>query len=386
MTMAEATPGVEFGPIRPPSEARSLFLRVTRNCPWNRCLFCPVYKRRKFSRRARQEVLADIDTLAEAIGRVRDFSLRLGRGGAVDDEVYSQLRLMEGFNETVHHVAVWLYFGEGSVFLQDANNFILPAEEIIAVLEHLRRRVPGITRVTTYARSKSVGQKTLEQLKAIRAAGLDRLHIGLETGHDPLLKFMRKGVSAAEQIEAGRKAVAAGLELSEYVMPGLGGREMSRGHAIDTAKALNAIDPHFIRLRTLRVPRRTELFQELSAGRFTMLSDDECVGEIRLFVDSLEGISSFLASDHIMNLVETVQGRLPGDKPRLLAELDAYLGLPDEERLIYRFGRRAGLFRGPGDLALPGPRTRASAILQEARRQRPGQEEAALREMADSFV
>ncbi len=372
---------IEQGPIRPPSEARSLFIRLTRNCPWNRCLFCPVYKGAKFSLRSVEEIKADIDTVAEMIDHLKG----LAGSGPVDDRVVSQVFHSAAYSDSFRHTAAWLYYGEGSVFLQDANNFIMKADELAEVVAYLHEKVPGISRVTSYARSKSVGQKKPEELKRIREAGLDRIHIGLETAHDPLLKFIKKGVSGAEQIEAGQKAVAAGFELSEYVMPGLGGKEMSKGHALDTALALNAINPHFIRFRTLRIPRRVELRKEVEAGRFTMLGDEECLREIRLFISNLEGITSYVASDHIMNLMESIGGQLPRDKENMLALIDDYFSLSEEERLLYRVGRRAALFRGPHDLAGP-QRPRAEEILRQIRAAHPGEEEMVLRKMADQFI
>jgi len=376
----------EQGPIRPPSEAKSLFIRLTRNCPWNRCRFCPVYKGRKFSLRPVAEIKADIDAIRTMIDQVRDFAASLGAGGEVDDAVASRLFGSPECSNAMRHVAAWLYYGQGSVFLQDANNLIMPTDDLVESLTYLHQRIPGISRVTSYARSKSVKTKSAEALTRIRKAGLDRIHIGLETAYDPLLKYMKKGVSGAEQIEGGQKAVAAGFELSEYVMPGLGGKEMSRDHALATAQALNQINPHFIRLRTLRIPRRVELFEEIEAGRFTPLSDEECLAEIRLFIAELSGITSYMASDHIMNLIETLSGRFPEDKEKLLTIIDDYFTLNEDERLLYRIGRRAGLVRGPEDLALASVRKRAGDILSHIRASRPGEEEAVLKEMADSYI
>ena len=376
---------IEQGPIRPPSEARSLFIRLTRNCPWNKCLFCPVYKDRKFSLRSLEEIKTDIDTVSAMIQELQDLASSSDPQGRVDDAIIGRVFRSPAYSDSFRNVAAWLYYGQGSVFLQDANNLIMKPDDLVEVLKYLRQTVPGITRITTYARSKSVAQKSEEDLKRIRQAGLDRIHIGLETAHDPLLKYIKKGVSATEQILAGQKAVQAGFELSEYVMPGLGGKEMSRGHALDTALALNRINPHFIRFRTLRVPRRVALYEELKAGRFTMLSDDECLAEIRLLLTNLEGINSFVASDHIMNLIESVSGQLPQDKERMLAVIDDYFDLSGEERLIYRLGRRAGLFRGPHDLLGPA-RERAEDLLAQVRAAHPGQEEEILVRMADQYI
>jgi hypothetical protein len=162
---------------------------------------------------------------------------------------------------------------------------------------------------------------------------------------------MRKGVSALQHVEAGQKLLQAGIELSEYVMPGLGGQEMWREHAVETAKVLNQINPHFIRLRSLRIPNRVPLYKKLRDGSFTMQSDDMLAEETKLFIETLDGITSTVTSDHIMNLLEEVTGRLPQDKAKMLDVIAGYQELPDSERLIYRVGRRGGAYRSVDDLA-----------------------------------
>ncbi|MFZ5585011.1 MAG: radical SAM protein [Thermodesulfobacteriota bacterium] len=383
---ATLDPGLSFeqGPIRPPSEAQSLLLRFTRNCPWNKCKFCPVYKRRQFSRRGLDEIKADIDAAARMREQIIALSWSLGDAGRITDRVvqavFSDPRLTDSFR----NVAAWLYYGAGNVFLQDANNLVMEPTALAEALRHLRARLPEVKRVTTYARSSTAAQRSVEDLTMIHEAGLDRVHIGLETGYDPLLKFMHKGVTAAKQIQGGRNIKAAGMELSEYVMPGLGGRKWWREHAIATAEVLNQIDPDFIRLRTLRVPPRIELHQDVVAGEFEKSGDDEVAAEIRLFIASLKGIHSYLASDHIMNLIETVEGRLPADQPAMLAKLDAYLALPERERLLYRLCRRMGRCREPEDIDRHAMRPGLEAAL--ARIAREDDPERVLNELADNMV
>jgi hypothetical protein len=374
----------EQGPIRPPSEAKSLLLRLTRNCPWNKCEFCPVYKGRTFSRRALAEIKADIDAAATMRDQIKALSWELGEAGRVGDRsvqaVFSNHRVSDAFR----NVAAWLYYGTGNVFLQDANNLVLEPETLVEALTYLRARLPEAQRVTTYARSSSAARLSVDDLTRIRLAGLDRVHIGMETAYDPLLKFMKKGVTSAKQIEGGQKVKAAGLELSEYVMPGLGGQKWSREHAIHTAQALNQINPDFIRLRTLRVPERVELFRHLQTGEFAKLSDDDTAREIRLFIATLAGITSYLASDHIMNLIETVEGRLPQDQAAMLAMLDGYLALPERQRLMYRLCRRMGRCREPQDVQRLGLSGQLEAALTQIEAQ--GDPEQVLTEMADSMV
>jgi radical SAM superfamily enzyme YgiQ (UPF0313 family) len=339
----------EQGPIRPPNEARSLLLRLTRNCPWNQCMFCPVYKTRKFSLRSVDEIKQDIQTARDIADDILTLSHRLGRNGAVDDSVISRISNGSGYSQCYRGMAVWMYYGTNACFLQDADNLIMKTDDLVSVLTFLREKFPEISRVTTYSRSKTASRKSLESLKRIRQAGLNRVHIGLETGYDPLLKFIKKGVTAAVQIEAGQKLKAAGMEVSEYVMPGLGGQTMWREHAVETARVLNQIDPHFIRLRSLRVPERIPLYENLKNGSFVMQTDDAVAEEIRLFIESLDGITSRVTSDHIMNLLEDVSGKLPEDKPDMLKVIQSYQQLPDRERLIFRLGRRGGAYRSIDD-------------------------------------
>lgn len=374
----------EQGPIRPPSEAKSLLLRFTRNCPWNKCSFCPVYKRRTFSRRTVAEIKADIDNAAKMRDQILELSKQMGDGGQVSDRVISVVFRTPGLSDSFRNVAAWLYYDTGNVFLQDANNLVMKPEALTECVLYLRQRLPEVQRITTYARSSTAAQRTVEQLTMIREAGLDRIHVGMETAYDPLLKFMNKGVTGAKQIKGGQNIKAAGMELSEYVMPGLGGTQWTKEHAIATAEALNQINPDFIRLRTLRIPPRIELYQKLISGEFQKLGDDDTVKEIKLFIETLDGITSYVASDHIMNLIETVEGKLPEAKDRMLAVLDSYLDMPDRDRLLYRLCRRMGRCREPRDIDGLGLRQGLEEALVNI--EANGDPDTVINEMADSMV
>ncbi|MBU2498596.1 MAG: radical SAM protein, partial [Proteobacteria bacterium] len=211
----------EQGPIRPPNEARSLLLRFTRNCPWNQCLFCPVYKNKKFSLRDVNEIKEDIQTARDIADDIKALSWRLGHSGKVADEVVTEIFTSPHYSQSYRSIAGWLYYQTGACFLQDADNLVMRTDDLVEVLQFLREKFPEIKRVTTYSRSRTIVRKSLESLKRIKEAGLDRIHVGLESGYDPILKFMKKGVTAVQHVEAGQRVVAAGIELSEYVMPGL---------------------------------------------------------------------------------------------------------------------------------------------------------------------
>ena len=340
----------EQGPIRPPNEARSLLLRITRNCPWNHCLFCPVYKGRKFSLRTVDDIKKDIRIARNMADDIIALSEGMGVGRRLNHQVVSAVFADNRFSDQHRQITAWLFNQNGACFLQDADNLIMKTDDLVAVLEFLTETFPEITRITTYSRSKTVTKKSVAALKRIRAAGLDRVHIGLETGYDPLLKLVKKGVTGAQHVAAGKKLREAGMEVSEYVMPGLGGHEMWREHAVETAKVLNQINPHFIRLRSLRVPPRVPLYTKLQEGTFTMQTDDQVAEEIKLFIETLDGITSTVTSDHMMNLLEEVSGKLPEDRKKMLAVVTAYQDLSDTDQLIYRIGRRGGAYRSTADL------------------------------------
>jgi len=359
----------EMGPIRPPSEAKSLLIRVTRNCPWNKCEFCHTYKGETFSIRSVEEVKRDIDRMKAIADEIRELSWKVGQAGEIDPEVLRRFFMLPGRQSQAYQsVAGWLYFGGQQVFLQDGNSLIAKTTDLVEILKYLREKFPSIQRITSYARARTVAKKSLEELKELHRAGLSRIHIGMETGYDPLLQYMKKGVTAKEHIEAGKKVVASGISLSEYVMPGLGGEKWWREHAVESARVLNQINPHYIRLRTLYVRKDMPLYEKVERGEFIRLSDDQIIAEIRLFLETLDGIQSTVVSDHILNLLEEVQGKLPEDKEKMIAVIDRYLGWSPEERLRFRVGRRLGYLRNLDDLQSLNLRWRVDQIMDEIRR------------------
>jgi len=341
----------EQGPIRPPSEAKSLLIRLTRGCPWNKCAFCPTYRNTKFSIRTVEEVKNDIRTAAAAAEKIRAFSPDCGEGGQVTDRLLHALWGHWTEDGVLSSVAAWMYFGGRSVFLQDADSLVMKTDDVVDILSCLREHFPSVNRVTSYCRSRTASHKSVEDLRRLREAGLTRIHMGMESGCDSVLEFVRKGVTAQQHVEGGRRVREAGISLSEYFMPGLGGVRWSREHAEHTARTLNLINPDFIRLRTLHVKAGSDLDGRMQAGDFTPIGDEDILREIRVFIEHLEGITSKIVSDHILNLLEELEGRLPEDKLRLLETIDGFFRLPERDRLIFRVGRRSGNVRNLSDLS-----------------------------------
>jgi radical SAM superfamily enzyme YgiQ (UPF0313 family) len=339
----------EMGPIRPPSEASSLLIRVTRNCEWNRCLFCPVYKDTEFSVRPIEYIKHDIDLIREYI----DF-LQNPTDNIVIEEPLAYDSAMR-----------WNIYNTRSVFLQDADALAIGAHNLTEILNHLMDTFPNIERVTSYSRSSTINKMSLDDLFMLRKAGLSRIHVGMESGSDAVLKMVRKGASKSIHIQAGVKVKGAEMELSEYFMPGLGGRSLSEEHAIESADALNKIDPDFIRLRPLAFPVRAPLRELMVSGEFDRCNDIEIVQELHTFIDNLKGLSSYLVSDHILNLFGDLNGHLPEDKSLLLSILRRFLKLDEEEQILYRFGRRLGAFTSLNDLDDESRRLRVSQIMSE---------------------
>jgi len=291
----------DFPPFRPPSEASSLLLRVTRGCPWNRCTFCSMYKGTKFEIRPVEEVLGDIETAKDLYGdRVR------------------------------------------TVFIGDSNSLVVKTEMLVKILNALLSSFPHIERVTSYARAQTIAKKPLEDLIKIRQAGLDRLHVGLETGDRDLLKKIAKGATPEEMVEAGKKAKEAGFEYSLYVLLGIGGETKWEQHAKGTAEVLNQIDPDFIRVRTFIPQPNSSIYEAMTEGHFQPPQPETILKETKLLLENLRVTSQFL-SDHISNLLP-LHGKLPGDKEKMIQMIEEVLkGLEENDGLRQEMEMRRNL-------------------------------------------
>jgi len=300
----------ELGPIRPVDEAASLLIRTTRGCPWNKCEFCVNYKDMRFSRRSVTDIKKDIAAAAE-------------------------------------------YYGSHpfqSCFLQDGDSFIMKTEELLEILGFLKQHFPSLKKVSSYGRSQTMIRKSPLEIKAICDAGLNLLYCGMESGADAVLKNVKKGVTAADHIKAANMARQAGMEISEFIILGLGGRQRWQAHATETARVLNQINPDFIRVLTIGVKQGSGLEKQMQAGKFELQTEKNLIEEQRLLIESLDGVTSYYVNHHGVDLLMEARGQLPEDKSNLLAIMDRYLGLPEEERLNYTLGKRLGYYRYLDDM------------------------------------
>lgn len=327
----------ETGIYRPPSEggSASLLLRMTRNCPWNHCTFCAMYKSEKFELRSPDEIIQDIDVMHDIYLQLKEISISQDEKGIFTAQTFAQFTKTAPelyFHPGISMLFNWLSMGGKTVFLQDADSLIMKTDHMIKVLKYLKQTFPSIERITSYARSRTIARKPSQDLAKIRKAGLNRLHIGLETGDAALLKKIKKGTTPEDHIKGGQKAITAGFQVSEYWMPGLGGKEFSKDHAKNTALVLNEINPHYIRSRPF-TPRPGTIFHDKALkNKLDRMSSKEQLQEIKQTLKALD-ITSKVCFDHAGNHWTQPNGRLllsqsyegyqfPEEKEKLLALIE----------------------------------------------------------------
>lgn len=339
-----------IGPIRPPSEAESLLLQVTNGCTWNKCKFCQLYRGTKFKAYSADSIKADIDNMVVLADRVRRYR---SADGIWDIEgLNRQLQSYDGDElQCFYMIANWLIGGGENVFLQDGNTTALSSGRLTDVLVYLKQAFPSIKRITSYGRAENLSRVSAEEFAELKAAGLDRIHSGFETGSDAVLKKINKGVTAEQEITAGRNVKAGGIELSVYFMPGVGGRELTVENAVGTAEVINAVNPDFFRIRTAFIKPGTGLYDDFLNGEMTLCSDDEKLIEIRTVIERAEGIETKLVSDHMINLLQDVEGSLKTDKDKMIGMIDEYLGLPETDKKMYQAARRMARVASPDNMS-----------------------------------
>jgi hypothetical protein len=286
--------------IRPPSEAYSALVRVTRGCRWNRCRFCGIYPffgEPEFSARSVAEVKRDVELLRDR------------------------------------------FPGARRAFMGDADPLTISTGDAVGIVSSIRSAWPKLERLTCYARATTLWKKRPEGLRRLAEAGLTRVHVGLESGDLETLRFHRKGQNPRVLTEAGRWVREAGIELSFYVLLGLGGAKRWREHVEGTASVINAVDPDFVRVRRLWLYGTGEqgagpecpLWEDIRAGRFEPQSAEGTVLELRRMLEKFEGVDSLFTCDHANNYVR-VEGRLMAERAAMLGVVDEFLALPEAER------------------------------------------------------
>ncbi|OPY83496.1 MAG: Biotin synthase [Syntrophus sp. PtaU1.Bin005] len=265
---------------RPPSEAYSLLIQVSTGCSHNRCTFCPCFKDKKF--------------------RIKSY-------GEIEEDIVEASR----------------YSSVGKVFLCDGDALIIPQKKLVPIFEAINSRLRGVERIGLYGNAKSILRKTSNELKKLKSLGLQIVYLGVETGNEEILRDIRKGVTYAQLVEAGRKIKDAGIQLSVTVLLGIGGVEKSTEHAVDTARILTDIDPDYASALTVMIVPGTPLYEDYLQGRFVLPDEFGCLKEIELMIDQSSFTKCFFASNHASNYYP-VKANLPEDREktlRLLADV-----------------------------------------------------------------
>lgn len=284
-----------FSPIKydepvfcPPGEARSAIIQATLGCSWNKCAFCEMYTSKRFKARSLDEIKLEIESLAKACKGVK------------------------------------------KIFLADGNAFVLSANKLIPVLDEINNQFGKLQRISSYALPKDISSKTGNELKELRELGLKLLYIGIETGDDELLKLINKGETCNSTIDGILKAHEAGIDTSIMIINGLGGKNYSKQHAINSAKIINQVNPKFLSTLTLSLPYGEEHFQNRFNGEFIQQSIVELFEELKLFIENLNVENVIYRSDHVSNNL-VLKGVLSRDKDELIEQLNTAIKLTPKD-------------------------------------------------------
>lgn len=268
--------------FRPPSEAYSLIIQVTLGCSYNKCGFCPMYKGEKFRIRKLEDVFKDLEIARKTHRYVK------------------------------------------RIFLADGDALILKTENLAKILLKIRELFPECERVTSYASVQDILRKSDEDLKALKSLGLDMVYVGVESGSDEVLEFANKNSRAADMIEAGQKIKKSGIKLSVTLISGLGGKERTEMHAIESAKVVSAMDPEYLGLLTLGLLKGTKMYEQVKKGEITLLNPNEVLIETKQFVEGLELTNCVFRNNHVSNYI-SFAATLNKEKDRLLSEINSYI-------------------------------------------------------------
>ena len=284
--------------IRPPVEAYSLLLNITEGCKWNKCKFCGVYRNQPYCVIPLDVVFKEIDFYEKQYGK--------------------------------NYI--------NRVFLAGGSSLSAPTDHLIQVIEKVVETFPNTVepegRISSYAKNHDILRKSPEDLKRIKEAGLKIVYMGLESGSDKILKMMRKGTNVYGQIKASKKLMESGINLSLYIILGLGGEPLSEEHAIKTAEALNEINPTKFRFRTLNVLPISDLWSEKDT--FQICPPWKIIKEELTILENLgDHITSEVFNDHMSNYI-SIEGKMPEDKEKMIKYMKILLKDPRIKKLKHK--------------------------------------------------
>ncbi|MGP1457740.1 MAG: radical SAM protein [Treponema sp.] len=282
---------------RPPSEAYSIIVQVTLGCSYNHCAFCAMYSAKKFR-------IKPIETIR------------------------SELRQ---FAAEYRHV--------DKVFLADGDALTAPTDFLAAVLDAVAEFLPQTKRVSCYATYLNIRDKSPEELRLLASKGLKLLYLGVESGDDETLKFIKKGTTAKEIIELSHKVRDAGMELSATFILGINGKERDNTrHAAKTGEIISRMSLSYAGLLTLQLEEGSYLSKLAAEGKYTPVELEEIVKELKIILENVRPDQMrspvIFRSNHASNFL-MLRGTLPHDRDAMLTQVNAIL-----EKGVYPTGRK----------------------------------------------
>lgn len=266
---------------RPPSEASSLIIQVTEGCSHNKCRFCYMYKCKQFRLKS-------------------------------DEEIKEHIKYLKTYDQNPERI-----------FLADGNVLCLKTEKLIGLLDYIKNEFPSVQRISSYSGPLDLIRKTDDELMLIHKAGLNMLYMGVESGSDTVLSMMQKGVTQQQMIEAGQKAVRAGFKFSCMIISGLGGVELLEEHAMESAKVISAINPHYFSLLRLVAEEESELAEDIRQGKFIPLTPIQIIDESILMLENMDLTDCIFRANHVSNYINQA-GTLNKDRDILVARLKKF--------------------------------------------------------------
>lgn len=278
--------------FRPPSEGKSFILQATIGCSHNQCTYCAMYRKdeQKFRVRPMDEVKEIIDAAIES-GQITD-----------------------------------------RVFIADGNALVLSQKKLVEIMEYLHEKCPGLDRIRMYANVGDILRKGVDNLKELKALGLDMVYIGFESGDDVVLERIKKGANHEETVRASRMLKEAGIMNSAMVLLGMGGVERSLEHAEATGRLLTGCDPEYVGALSLQLRPGAPLYNDWERGEFELPGKFQMIKELEVLVDNTELTDGYFFSNHISNYLP-IKAKFPRDKEEVLQQIRTVLKSGDESLL-----------------------------------------------------
>jgi radical SAM superfamily enzyme YgiQ (UPF0313 family) len=283
---------------RPPSEANSLIFQITLGCSFNQCSYCEMYRTKKYSERPWEEIKMEIDMTSTA------------------------------------------YPATKRIFLADGDAINLPTERLVQILEYIYKKFPTLERVSSYAMPKNLLQKTDRELMTLRAAGLQMLYVGIESGSDTVLKKITKGATYKTIVQSCKKAKENNYVLSCMIILGLGGKKYTFEHVEETAKIISEVSPDYVGALNLHLD--DTLYNEFMTKfkePFEFLDDIQILNELELLISKINPSSPIIFRANHASNVYSIKGTLPTDKVNILELISQLKKNPDmlKPKILRRF-------------------------------------------------